>query len=155
MNDSGLPKPWYRETYVWLVIAFPLSAVLAGIVTIIIAVKSDDGLVVDDYYKHGKEINLTLKRDRKAELYKLNLDLQLNETNDETRAFLSAAEGFNFPAQLDISYLYASRSGFDQTFSATKSNVAYSGKHRRLQKGKWHVLVEADDWRLLRVVHIP
>ena len=36
-----------------MVIAIPLSAVLAGIVMITIAGKTEDGLVVDDYYKVG------------------------------------------------------------------------------------------------------
>ena len=63
MNQQALlhsTRPWFREPWVWLLIALPASAVLGGMVTIWIAVDSDDGLVVDDYYKRGLEINKKL-----------------------------------------------------------------------------------------------
>ena len=61
MNTHKLKKPWYREPWVWLMIALPASAVVGGIITIYLAVSTSDGLVVDDYYKRGKAINLDLR----------------------------------------------------------------------------------------------
>lgn len=59
-------KPWHKEHYVWLIIFFPMLAVIAGIVITILAVQSNDSLVVDDYYKQGLEINRVLERDQSA-----------------------------------------------------------------------------------------
>ena len=42
-----LRTPWYREPYVWLLIAFPAVAVLAGLITLALAIASDDD-VPDD-----------------------------------------------------------------------------------------------------------
>ena len=50
-------RPWYREPFVWLLIALPLSAVIASISTAIIAVKGADSLVADNYYRRGLAIN--------------------------------------------------------------------------------------------------
>lgn len=39
------PKPstrWYREPYVWLLILIPAAAVLAGLITLALAIASDD-----------------------------------------------------------------------------------------------------------------
>ena len=60
------PPPWYKQFWPWFLITFPAIAVIAGIITIILAVKSDDGLVKDDYYKAGLAINQTLERTQKA-----------------------------------------------------------------------------------------
>ena len=48
---------WYREPIMWLVIAFPLTAVIVGFVSLALAIRSDDGMVEDDYYKQGMTIH--------------------------------------------------------------------------------------------------
>jgi hypothetical protein len=53
MNTLKQKTPWYREPWVWLMIAFPMSAVIGGMITIYLAVTTSTGLVVDDYYKRG------------------------------------------------------------------------------------------------------
>jgi hypothetical protein len=34
--------PWHREPYVWLLISIPAAAVLAGLITLALAIASDD-----------------------------------------------------------------------------------------------------------------
>ena len=58
--------PWYRQFWPWFLIALPASAVVGGLVTLLIAVEHRDGLVVDDYYKEGLAINAQLDRERRA-----------------------------------------------------------------------------------------
>ena len=36
------PQPWYRHGHVWLLIAIPASALVAGILTLIIAIHGAD-----------------------------------------------------------------------------------------------------------------
>jgi len=50
-------EPWYKQFWPWFLIALPLSVVIAAMVTINIAIESDDGLVSDDYYKEGLAIH--------------------------------------------------------------------------------------------------
>ena len=40
-------KPWYRQFWPWLLISIPLLTVIAGIITLMIALKHPDQLVVD------------------------------------------------------------------------------------------------------------
>ena len=58
--------PWYRDRWPWLLILGPAIVVVAGIATLVIAVRSDDGLVADDYYKRGLAINQVLERVERA-----------------------------------------------------------------------------------------
>jgi len=57
--------------------AGPAIVVVAGFITLGLAIQSSDGLVADDYYKQGKAINMTLTRDARArELgYRAQLDM--------------------------------------------------------------------------------
>lgn len=154
--NEKINPPWYREPYVWLLITFPLAAVIGGIITIMLAVQSDDGLVVDDYYKKGLEINRTLERDRQAKLLGLDLSIQYGTDLPEVRVFLIAGNKFEYPESLQLSFLNASRDGMDQKLEFKKNpDNSYTAANPGLARGKWHVLVEQDDWRLLEVLQVP
>lgn len=70
---------WYKEPWAWLVFFLPFSAVVAGIATLIIANTNPDTLVVGDYYKKGKAINLELGKIKKAQKLGMRFDLKLND----------------------------------------------------------------------------
>ena len=146
---------WYREPYVWFLIAIPLGAVIGGIITARLAVESNDGMVVDDYYKKGLEINRVLERDEAAEKLDIKADIQLSSEQNSFRIFLSGNDKFNAPGRVKVSFLYATRSGFDQRLSIEKQHDAfYQGRLQPLQKGHWYIQIETADWRLLKNVLI-
>jgi hypothetical protein len=62
MNENPVngALPWWRFGHVWLVIAGPAAVVVAGFVTLFIALTWPDPVVADDYYRQGVEINKTL-----------------------------------------------------------------------------------------------
>src|SRR6478735_4403014 len=53
---------WYREPWPWIIIAGPLTVVIACMATTVIAVRSDDGMVAGDYYKRGLLVNQQLPK---------------------------------------------------------------------------------------------
>ena len=57
------PAAWWRHGYVWLVVSGPVVVILAGIATLVLALRSPDPLVAQDYYRQGIEINKTLGQD--------------------------------------------------------------------------------------------
>jgi len=44
-------RPWYREPWPWILMAGPAAVIVAGIFTMTLAYRTEDGLVADDYYK--------------------------------------------------------------------------------------------------------
>ncbi len=46
-------RPWWKEPYVWMVIAGPLSAVIASAITAIYILRGPDAVVSEDYYREG------------------------------------------------------------------------------------------------------
>lgn len=55
------PAPWWRFGHVWLVIAGPLVVIVAGFVTLWLAIRTPDPVVDADYYRKGIEINRSLQ----------------------------------------------------------------------------------------------
>lgn len=57
-------KPWWKYGYVWFLIAGPLLVIIAGFITLYLAMSRPDPVVDDNYYQHGIEINKTLNAER-------------------------------------------------------------------------------------------
>lgn len=148
-------ESWYREPLVWLVILFPAAAVMGGIATLVLAIRSDDGLVVDDYYNRGLEINRDLARDQQAETHGLVARLEREPTHHELRVTLTAGANFVWPAQLRVALIHATKPGLDQTLLLTQglAGVYTSTRPVLLAAGDWYVHIEADNWRLLDKLH--
>ncbi|MFN7855872.1 MAG: FixH family protein [Acidovorax sp.] len=51
---------WWKFGHVWLVIAGPVIVIIAGFVTLWLAISRPDPVVAEDYYRQGIEINKTL-----------------------------------------------------------------------------------------------
>ena len=149
-------RAWYREPLVWLIIFFPLSAVIAGFFTLYLAIISKDGLVVDDYYQKGKEINMSLARDRAAARHGLRAGVTLDATRKDVVVQLSAARDQPLPDRLDLRWLHATRAGFDRAQMLIRSpDGSYRSVFPDLAPGHWYVQVEAQDWRLQGSLRIP
>jgi len=154
-RGAGGPRPWYREPWVWFLISLPLAAVAGSMVTIVLALRSNDGLVVDDYYRHGMQINRVLARDRAAERHGLSADLRLDADHGVLEVALSAAAGFRFPPAVAVLFSHATRAGGDRDLILEHAGAGrYRGPVPALRRGRWHVQIQADDWRVLDAVVI-
>ncbi|MDM8545485.1 FixH family protein [Candidatus Venteria ishoeyi] len=156
-TENTQPRPWYREPYVWMIIFFPFLAVLAGSITIWIAIKSDDGLVVDDYYKRGLELNRSFARDKAASQYGIGGVLHLSPNTLKARLYLRSDASYALPEKLNLSFTHHTRTGFDQSIELTQTDkgIYDAALERDTQEiaGEWTVQLETDDWRL--VGHMP
>jgi len=149
-------RAWYREPLVWLIITFPLTAVIAGFFTLYLAIISKDGLVVDDYYQKGKEINKSLARDQAAAQHGLRASVHLDAAKQEVVVQLSAAKDWPLPDRLDLRWLHATRAGFDRTQMLMRSpDGRYRSAFPELAPGHWYVQIEAQDWRLQGSLRVP
>jgi len=59
-------QPWWKIGYVWLLIAGPAIVIIAGFVTLWVAIRMPDPVIDEDYYQHGLEINKTLAQPEKS-----------------------------------------------------------------------------------------
>lgn len=63
-KDEAKSGPWWKYGHVWLILAGPAVVIVAGFVTLWLAVHGSDTLVEKDYYRRGIEINKQLAAGR-------------------------------------------------------------------------------------------
>ena len=154
--ENVMSKPWYKSPYVWMLIAIPMSAVVMGIAMITIAVKTDDGLVKDDYYKHGKEINRVIERDKAAVTHGLSAKVVVDYTSGTMTADIQARPGYTVPDLITTELLHATRAGHDQTITLQRTPQGnYFSALPPMPKGHWLVQLSADNWRISGDLYIP
>ncbi|EIJ42658.1 hypothetical protein BegalDRAFT_1783 [Beggiatoa alba B18LD] len=173
MPTDKIMTRWYQEPYVWFVIFFPVLAIVAGFITLNLAIESDDGMVVDDYYKQGLAINMTLARDKVAVNYGLEAHIQLDKTQNMLLLTLKSSSNYPHPDMLTLSFLHHTRAGHDQTQILKRAgDDTYIGTLPQLIEGNWYVQLTPDNgkekegdshneqasvhnWRLLTSVRMP
>ena len=155
------PSPWYRQRWPWLLMLPPLTAVVGGIVTIVLAVRSDDGMVVADYYKRGLAINAELSRSRRAA--ELGLSAEVSATGEAAGDGVDVRLRAGLPlppeATLLIRLVHPGRSGADRmaVLARVSADADGLGAEYRGAWGEaaqlhapvaWRVVVEGREWRL-------
>ena len=68
VSSSATPAaaPWWKFGHVWLVLAGPLVVIVAGFITLWLAMSRRDPVVAEDYYQRGIDINKTLEHPEKS-----------------------------------------------------------------------------------------
>lgn len=154
--DSTVARPWYREPWPWILAAGPFIVVIAGIYTAWLAVKSNDGLVTEDYYRKGLAANQTIARSEEAA--KMGLVAGIRVSEDSLSVRLQAGDkGFVMPPTLVVTVNHPTRAGLDQSRLLARAGDLYAGEFRLPAAGHWLVLLEDEGktWRLMGNVVLP
>jgi hypothetical protein len=139
-----------------MLIGIPFSAVIMGGFLLYFAITSYDGLVVDDYYKQGKEINLVIERDHAATELGLHGSLQLEQAKGTVHLTLKSHKQTMLPDKLELAMLHATRAGFDRVITLQRTpDGDYFAILPTLQPGRWHTQIGTAQWRLTGSLKLP
>ncbi|MCF8179044.1 MAG: FixH family protein [Sulfuritalea sp.] len=155
LNISA-PRPWYREPWPWILAVGPFIVVIAGIYTAWLAVKSNDGLVTDDYYRKGLSANQTIARSVLASKFGLTASVRIVDDTLTVRV-KATDKSFKMPPTLAVTISHPTRAGLDQFRVLAGKADLYSGEVRLPAAGHWLVLLEDErkTWRLMGNVILP
>ena len=156
MSSPVKGKPWYKEPWPWLLMVGPVAVIVAGVVTLWLAIKSSDGLVTEEYYKQGLAAKQTIARGRRAE--ELGIEVRLRLRADGVALRLESRDrGFAAPERITLTLSHPTRAGLDQTSKLSRTAEGYAGKLHLPAAGHWLVLIEdeAGTWRLLGNAVLP
>src|SRR5574338_159380 len=148
------PLPWYRQPWPWFLMALPAVAVIAGGVTLWLAVSTSDGLVVDDYYKQGLAIQQTMARSQRAA--DLGLQAKVRLQADGFEVHLTARQADALPERIRVTFSHPTRVGLDQTMILEGARGSFAGSHKILLSGRWDIQIEDEPrtWRLNGAAHL-
>jgi hypothetical protein len=142
--------PWYREPWVWLVIALPAAAVIGGLVTLVLAASGSDELVRDDFRKEGLAIYLDPERDEAARRVGAHARLDLDAQPGSLRASVTL-EASALPREMVVLLSHATRAEYDQLLTLRwVAPGEYAASLEALPPGHWYVELTPSDrsWRL-------
>ena len=144
---------WYRQFWPWFLVLVPLSAVIAGITTLIIANNNAQDMVSEDYYKKGKSINMDMTKLEAAE--KLGITFELTA---QQQVLQLVQVGGPLGDELVLHFYHPTLSERDiELVLPANSDGQYQIDHPQLTIGKWQLRINnaRDDWRLQHNLVLP
>ncbi|HEU4621703.1 MAG TPA: FixH family protein [Burkholderiaceae bacterium] len=155
-HDLSPPTAWYRQPYLWLVIGGPSLVIVASFFTWWIAATSADSLVMDDYYREGKAINLSIRRDVQASALGLKSNVTI-DANNHVAVELTANAALQWPDTIELVFVHPTRASGDKRAvlrRAASSNTArYEGMVSDVEPVHYGVVLQdlGQVWRLTGV----
>jgi hypothetical protein len=97
-DESGEAlKPWYRQFWFWFVFSPLIYIMIMCSITVTIALKGADDVIIDNYYKEGRMINQALEQDKRAHELGLSGELRFDRTSGDVLLTMS-----NIPADAKL-----------------------------------------------------
>jgi len=140
-------RPWWKERMVWLIIALPASAVLAGVATVFIAARDPDDLVRSGYVKTGMAVSDVREPQMQARILQINASLVY-----EKETLVVEINGAGAQSQmLLLSLVHPTRDELDVQIPMTRRGDGKYQAHVVIKgSGKRHLVLEPPDkrWRI-------
>lgn len=136
--------PWYREPWPWLLMLGPVSVIVAGVFTSVIAFRGADGLVAEDYYKQGLAINRVLARERRAAA----LGIAGRAVAEDRRIVVSLRSHAPLPQILNLRLVHPSQAGQDRFSLLKETTPGTYVADIQVPSIRWTLAVEGADWRV-------
>jgi len=123
MNDETdeSVKPWYRQFWFWFVFSPLIYIMIMCSITVTIALKGADDVIIDNYYKEGRMINQALEQDKYAKALGLNGELNFDRTTGEVSLVIAnpPADAALMPEQLLLLMGHPVKAAKDQLITLT------------------------------------
>ncbi|MCX7945433.1 MAG: FixH family protein [Hydrogenophilus sp.] len=149
-------EPWYRQRWPWLLMMPPLAAVVGGMATLVVAVRSWDGLVVDDYYREGLAIQQQIERTERAATLGLVARVRLADER-VVIGFEPSSLRIDLPPVVVVRFIHPTMTGYDRQLYLVRDGDRYWAPLVLPMAGRWRVEIEDEhrQWRLSGMIQVP
>jgi uncharacterized protein len=147
-------KPWYKQLWPWMLIAIPVLTAVKAVHTVVLMQQHSPDLVVDDYYKAGRAINVQLAKYREAALRNLQASILIAGNRAIVR--FSANETLDDTIHLD--FYHPTLAAQDFALDAERSGeLLYVATLPVSPDGKWQLVVSdaSKEWKLRATLILP
>ena len=146
---------WWKQPWPWIILGMLGSVVVASMVTIVIAVKTQDTLVDSDYTKAGKTINLRLEKDHQAERLGITIQLRIKTLPDGnsliTASYKAADSAAGQPKFLRLHLSHPTLANRDGSVALILRDTGeYKAQISDLPSAHWYYSIEDPEaqWRI-------
>ncbi len=150
--------PWYKQFWPWLLLGLLFTSIGASSTLAVMAIRSADGMVQEDYYEHGRAINMVLAKQERAAELGLTASLRLDPLTSDVVLDLEGSE--TFPDKLDFDLIFPTRD--DRDIDLVLEHVRdgrYLGQAPDNLRHRWYLQlqpqVDDPDWRLVGEARFP
>lgn len=147
-------KPWYKQLWPWVLIAIPVITALKAVHTIVIMQQHSPDLVVDDYYKEGRAINMQLAKYREAALRNLAATILIAGN----KAVVRFAGNSVLQGKVHLDFYHPTLAARDFALDAHRSGeLLYVAELPLSPTGKWQLVVSdaSKEWKLRATLTLP
>lgn len=146
---------WYKQFWPWFLIIVPLTSMVLSFTMMYLAFTNEDSMVIDDYYKEGKGINVQLQKIQKAKDLHINTSVLINLQNIEL-TFVSGEPSNGQAIILD--FYHATQEHKDFTVSLFKdAKGIYRAPIDADITGKWKISLHPfeQSWKIQKTISLP
>lgn len=148
-GERGHEHRWHKVPLMWFVVGLPAVVVVAGFVTLFLAIRARDVVVRDDFRSEGLAIYPDPARDAAAAALRARATLLFDDGAGRLRVKL-ALRGGDTPGSLVVILSHATRAELDRMITVQGNGGEYAGGMQPLPPGHWYVEITPPDraWRL-------
>lgn len=156
MNENEVVAPWYRQPWLWFLLAFPMVAIVWGLSTLIYASSLETSMVTDDYSREGRGINMAIARDDLARDMRIAGTLEIDGRTADL--LLETKDGpADFP-YLVLNLYHPTQSSKDRVVQfQQRADGQYTGQLHEQFEGRWYYDLQGptNEWRVKGEFSLP
>jgi uncharacterized protein len=141
VSEAASDRPFRANPVFWIMWLLPASAVVAGLATLVIALRSADRPLPANYHWEGERLDRDFALASNAALHGIEVTFERNAGSGECSAILRNAP--DDPAALNILFASGTDAGLDRVILLRRSELGkYRGACAPLAAGRWRVALE-------------
>lgn len=149
-------RPWYRQFWVWFIIAIPAISIISSLHYVYVAVVNRDDVVSGDWYQDGKAINEDFARVDTARALRMHARIILDDLSGEVIVSMQANDGVQWPANLTLSLHHVTQKSRDQLLNVVAiAPGEYRGQLAKVPVGRFTIDLSTSDWHMSKDVTLP
>ncbi|UXZ53455.1 FixH family protein [Halomonas sp. 7T] len=150
--------PWYKQFWPWFLLGLLFTSIVLSTTFAVVSIKTADGMVVqEDYYEHGKAINMVFAKQERANELNLSAELRIDPLTSDIVLDLA---GDDRPDKLHLMLIFPTQDDRDQEFV-----LEHVRDGRYITQGpdnlryRWYIQLQPEqtnaDWRLIGEARFP
>ena len=149
MNSAAAESPYRANPVFWIMLLLPAAAVVGGLATLFIALRSADRPLPANYHSEGVHLDHDFALARAAAVHGIELSLASGAAAGECTASLRHAP--DDPESLSLLFTNGVDPGLDRVMLLRRAQPGeYRGACTALPSGRWYVVLEdaAGGWAI-------